>query len=663
MTIQNTTIRKAGPSQGNGVTTVFPFTFKVFTATDILVTYLNASSVESVLVLTTNYTVSLNADQNTSPGGSVTLLVAPATATYITLTSQVTNTQTLALTNSGGFYPESINNALDRTVIEIQQLAEKVSRTVSIPTSSTASVTLPIPAGGNVIGWNATATALTNLPAASGTSLVSLAASTGSTLVGTTNGGTGTVTRTVAAKLNDRVSVKDFGAVGDGVTDDTVAIQAAITHVGSVLFGGVIHLPSGIYRTTATIYINYDNITLLGDGSGGSGYGVGVNENAGTLITPETYTSDAFSINCDYGAEIHNLTIRIAGQTAGAAISIAGASGATPNGWSRFTNLCLQNVCNGIYMTNAAFVQISDCYFLDHKANAITIANALYPDQGDSYITGCSFISSQANAVHVYQTSSGGLRIINSKLLTCKIAVWLYLSAGVNTSDLQITGCSIEMYKQFGVYFSGSPSGSSFRNILITGCQFLSGVVAVFSCIYLSPSVTRANDVTISGNVFSCGTAGYGVYAANVKGIAITGNSFFACSWGVYIGLLSEVVSVVGNAFTSTISGDVINGTTSNTVVIANNSSTRGIESVASAAPLQLPDSGNVFLITGTTAFSDINSKTQVGRIVTLKFAGAVQIYVSATNLLAGNFLTTANDTLTLMCDGTAWNEIARSIN
>ena len=153
------------------------------------------------------------------------------------------------------------------------------------------------------------------------------------------------------------------------------------------------------------------------------------------------------------------------------------------------------------------------------------------------------------------------------------------------------------------------------------------------------------------------------MYAANVKGIAITGNSFFACSWGVYIGLLSEVVSVVGNAFTSTISGDVINGTTSNTVVIANNSSTRGIESVASAAPLQLPDSGNVFLITGTTAFSDINSKTQVGRIVTLKFAGAVQIYVSATNLLAGNFLTTANDTLTLMCDGTAWNEIARSIN
>ncbi len=135
MTIQNTTIRKAGPSQGNGVTTVFPFTFKVFTTADILVTYLDTLAVESVLVLTTNYTVSLNADQNTSPGGSVTLLVAPATATYITLTSQVTNTQNLSLTNSGGFYPSSINDALDRTVIQIQQLAEIVSRSAVVSLS------------------------------------------------------------------------------------------------------------------------------------------------------------------------------------------------------------------------------------------------------------------------------------------------------------------------------------------------------------------------------------------------------------------------------------------------------------------------------------------------------------------------------------------------
>ena len=235
MTIQNTTLRKAGPSQGNGVTTVFPFTLKVFTATDILVTYLSASGVESALLLTTNYTVLLNADQNTSPGGSVTLLVAPATATYITLTSQLANTQTLSLTNSGGFYPESINNALDRTVIEIQQLAERASRAVTIPKSSTTSTLLPIPVANNVLAWNNTATALINLPT------------------------------TVSLPI-DITSVKNFGAVGDGVTDDTAAIQNAINYTGSKL-GGTILLPAGSYKITSTLSCLYPNILFVGDGS------------------------------------------------------------------------------------------------------------------------------------------------------------------------------------------------------------------------------------------------------------------------------------------------------------------------------------------------------------------------------------------------------------
>ena len=86
-----------------------------------------------------DYTVYLNSDPNASPGGVITLLWTPATATYITLTSQVSNTQNLALTNSGGFYPQSINDALDRVVIQVQQLAEQLSRTFKISVSSIGS--------------------------------------------------------------------------------------------------------------------------------------------------------------------------------------------------------------------------------------------------------------------------------------------------------------------------------------------------------------------------------------------------------------------------------------------------------------------------------------------------------------------------------------------
>ena len=96
--------------------------------------------------------------------------------------------------------------------------------------------------------------------------LPQLSASTGSTLVGTINGGTGAVTRTVASKLNDTVSVKDFGAVGDGVTNDTAAIQAAID--SRAVLGGEVFLPAGSYLITAPLLLTLDGVSLIGEGFG-----------------------------------------------------------------------------------------------------------------------------------------------------------------------------------------------------------------------------------------------------------------------------------------------------------------------------------------------------------------------------------------------------------
>jgi hypothetical protein len=83
--------------------------------------------------------------------------------------------------------------------------------------------------------------------------LTALAASSGSSLVGFVQSGTGAVATTVQSKLRESVSVKDFGAVGDGVTDDTAAIQAAITSLGAN--GGEVFVPKGNYVITSRLNI------------------------------------------------------------------------------------------------------------------------------------------------------------------------------------------------------------------------------------------------------------------------------------------------------------------------------------------------------------------------------------------------------------------------
>lgn len=136
MTVNSTT-RKAGPYLGNGSTNTFPFSFKVYANSDVTVVRTDPNGVESNLVMGTDYSVSLNSDQNSNPGGNITMLTgAPAAGYLITLTSSMAYNQTLDLTNLGGFYPKTINDALDRQAIQIQQLAEQVGRSVKTDISS-----------------------------------------------------------------------------------------------------------------------------------------------------------------------------------------------------------------------------------------------------------------------------------------------------------------------------------------------------------------------------------------------------------------------------------------------------------------------------------------------------------------------------------------------
>lgn len=164
MTISSTATRKAGPYSGNGSTVAFAFTFKVFADSDLVVTHTDDNGVETVKTLTTHYTATLNANQNSNPGGTVTMLTAPATGEKVTITSAVPKTQAVNLSDGGGFFASVVNNALDRLTIFSQELAEQVSRVMKLPVSAEDGTdpNLPTPEAGTVLGWNAGGDALVN---------------------------------------------------------------------------------------------------------------------------------------------------------------------------------------------------------------------------------------------------------------------------------------------------------------------------------------------------------------------------------------------------------------------------------------------------------------------------------------------------------------------
>jgi hypothetical protein len=199
-----------------------------------------------------------------------------------------------------------------------------------------------------------------------------LAGASGSSLVGFLQSGTGAVARTVQAKERDVVSVKDFGATGDGTTDDTAAVQAFI--VACQNRRGII--PAGVYKITSTLTLlpqySYNIEGEVYDNSGATGTVI-YNAGTGNAITLD---NEPFTQNYDQQIRLANLSVK------GNASSLNGI-------YVRHCMIFLENVwctangTNGLYLERAYSSSFRQVVCANNNQNGMLInraGNALHFD-------------------------------------------------------------------------------------------------------------------------------------------------------------------------------------------------------------------------------------------------------------------------------------------
>ncbi len=182
--------------------------------------------------------------------------------------------------------------------------------------------------------------------------------------------GTGAVPTTVQAKLRETVSVKDFGAVGDGAADDTAAIQAALDYAATLAASlaqpaGIlvnssqpaveVHFPPGKYKVTAQIVVTTARIRLFGENAL---LWTGVNG-----VLPASYL---VKFTAGYYTVVQGLSF-----------------GSTETG-------CIEFDCPNV---SSAVVRIIDCAFMGNVSGGVAVGTAIkYSNQSSSlFVENCQF--------------------------------------------------------------------------------------------------------------------------------------------------------------------------------------------------------------------------------------------------------------------------------
>ncbi|MCK6417831.1 MAG: glycoside hydrolase family 55 protein [Alphaproteobacteria bacterium] len=215
----------------DGEQTTFAYPFPIFASEDLGV-YIDGAKQVSGYALT---------GAGVTGGGDVTFETPPADGALVTLARELPIERVTDYLEGGDFSANSINTELDYLVAALQQVDRANDLTLRYSDfEAPGDAVLPTKAlrANKALGFDGDGN-----PVA-----VSLEGSMAAPDF--TAQGTGAVTRTATDKLGDLISVKDFGAAGDGITDDTLAFQKALAVHDAIL------IPRGVFLITGTVSLD-----------------------------------------------------------------------------------------------------------------------------------------------------------------------------------------------------------------------------------------------------------------------------------------------------------------------------------------------------------------------------------------------------------------------
>lgn len=307
-----------------------------------------------------------------------------------------------------------------------------------------------------------------------------------------------------------RFDVKDFGAVGDGVTDDSVAVKAAIAaskeHHGIVFFG------AGLYRITSPITIPIDGGVegiSISDNNGDTTYGLFCDFN------PDDF--DGYAVYASYNAFFSNILIRGTGK----------GNGINARGAVVMYNVSLRNWNNAIYADdlyygyfyivrgyhNNTFFYSNFCHNVNFYGPRVSCLNAAGTTAG-KFLDG----RNSRCEVHVFGGSIEGYQdafdIPSPALITCE---GTYFEA-----NNPVTGNGAQVFNAQGGH-----------QIAITaiGCWVDMGNTWRFCNVWNNDGVTTKMNVFGAGNFFYGGTTNTGVGYMWYGGDSAVNLSLFSDIW------------------------------------------------------------------------------------------------------------------------------------